>query len=198
MLSSGLVLKMTNKIYIEKHWVPIIQKIAKLRNYVDVKTSIVCCSNIKKENYLPYIDKIDRIYDNTELPDALTEADFALATSGTITLATALFEVPTLVCYKGSMLNEVIFNVFVRYKGFISLANIVHDKMVFPEFIQQNVNIENLNRALLNWINNKDEYEKIKKSLSETKNMLKGETFKLPDYMSRVISESYYVNETNS
>jgi lipid-A-disaccharide synthase len=65
----------------------------------------------------------------------LSQADIALVTSGTATLETALFRVPQVVCYKSSMLSYRIAKALVKIK-FISLVNLILDKEVVRELIQ--------------------------------------------------------------
>ncbi len=66
----------------------------------------------------------------------LSQANMALVTSGTATLETALFRVPQVVCYKSSALSYRIAKALVKIK-FISLVNLIMDKEVVRELIQQ-------------------------------------------------------------
>lgn len=59
----------------------------------------------------------------------------AMVTSGTATLETALFGVPQVVCYKGSYLSYQIARRLVKVR-FISLVNLVADRMIVTELIQ--------------------------------------------------------------
>lgn len=71
----------------------------------------------------------------------LSQADIALVTSGTATLETALFRVPQVVCYKSSMLSYRIAKALVKIK-FISLVNLILDKEVVRELIQNDCQSE--------------------------------------------------------
>src|SRR5690606_8936736 len=77
----------------------------------------------------------------------LLHAEAALVTSGTATLETALFEVPQVVCYKGSALSYQIAKRLVKIK-YISLVNLIMDKEVVKELIQNELNTENLKKEL--------------------------------------------------
>lgn len=79
--------------------------------------------------------------------DLLLEAKAALVTSGTATLETALFKVPEVVCYKGSYLSYQIGKRLVNVK-YISLVNLIMDKLVVTELIQDNLTVENLQKEL--------------------------------------------------
>ena len=81
--------------------------------------------------------------------DLLTIADAALVTSGTATLETALFKVPEVVCYKTSKFSYQIAKRLVKIK-FISLVNLIMDKEIVKEIIQENLTEQNLTTALRN------------------------------------------------
>lgn len=77
----------------------------------------------------------------------LTQAKAALVTSGTATLETALFGVPEVVCYKGSNISYQIAKRLIKVK-YISLVNLIMDKPVVKELIQQDLTVENLRAEL--------------------------------------------------
>lgn len=84
--------------------------------------------------------------------DLLSHAKAALVTSGTATLETALFEVPEVVCYKGSSLSYWIAKRLVKVP-YISLVNLVADKEVVKELIQDNFNEDTLAAELKKLLN---------------------------------------------
>ena len=67
--------------------------------------------------------------------DLLSVSTAALVTSGTATLETALFKVPEVVCYKGSWASYQIAKRIITLK-YISLVNLIMDKEVVTELIQ--------------------------------------------------------------
>ena len=77
----------------------------------------------------------------------LSQSAAALVTSGTATLETALFNVPEVVCYKGSPVSYWIARQLVKIK-YICLVNLIMDKEVVKELIQDEMNVENLQREL--------------------------------------------------
>jgi len=81
--------------------------------------------------------------------DLLSVSYAALVTSGTATLETALFKIPEIICYKGSWISYQIGKKLVDLK-FISLVNLIMDKEVVKELIQQDFNEKNLARELQN------------------------------------------------
>lgn len=77
----------------------------------------------------------------------LLQAHAALVTSGTATLETALFGVPEVVCYKGSPVSYFFAKRLIKVK-YISLVNLIMDKPVVTELIQQDLTEENLLKEL--------------------------------------------------
>ncbi len=74
-------------------------------------------------------------------------AEAALVTSGTATLETALFEVPQVVCYKGSPLSYYIARQVVNV-NYISLVNLIMDREIVTELIQKDCNPQRVTEEL--------------------------------------------------
>jgi len=72
----------------------------------------------------------------------------AVVTSGTATLETALFGVPQVVCYKGSQFSYQIAKRLIKVK-YISLVNLIMDKMIVKELIQNECTSENIRMEVL-------------------------------------------------
>ena len=77
----------------------------------------------------------------------LSKAKAALVTSGTATLETALFGVPQIICYKGSNISYQIAKKLIKIK-FIGLVNLIMDKEVVKELIQNQLTTQNLHKEL--------------------------------------------------
>ena len=103
--------------------------------------------------------------------DLLMQAKAALVTSGTATLETALFGVPEVVCYKGSFLSYEIGKRLVKVK-FISLVNLIMDKLVVKELIQHDMNVKNLEHELHQLLTNEERIAQLKKDYPDLKNKL--------------------------
>jgi lipid-A-disaccharide synthase len=175
-----------------KHLLPSFIKAKKeLEKEFKLEVGLVSSSNVKKELIEPYLREIDKVWKNEDLADALKWADCSIAASGTVTLATALFNVPTVVAYKGSLLNEFIYYTFLSYEGFISLANIVHEKEVFSELTQDRASEYNMATELKKIISNENIYNDKIKTLLKTKDLISGGDFDAGEYMGKVIEEAY-------
>jgi len=85
------------------------------------------------------------IYNQTY--DLLSHATAAVVTSGTATLETALFNVPQLVVYSTSWISYQIGKRLIRVP-YISLPNLIADKKVVRELIQDEFSLDNLNEEL--------------------------------------------------
>ena len=98
------------------------------------------------------------IYDDTY--NILNNSSKALVTSGTATLETAFFKVPQVVCYKSSWFSYLIAKSFIKVK-YISLVNLILNKMCIKELIQNDLNTINLSKELIK-LKNVDYTESIK------------------------------------
>ncbi|HKY02910.1 MAG TPA: lipid-A-disaccharide synthase, partial [Burkholderiales bacterium] len=76
-------------------------------------------------------------------------SDIAIATSGTVTLEAALLRCPMIVAYRVAPLSYAIAKRVIRVK-YIGLPNILADRWVVPEFIQDEMTPANLAQAALN------------------------------------------------
>lgn len=77
----------------------------------------------------------------------LQVASAALVTSGTATLETALMYVPEVVCYKANKISYLIAKSLIKVK-YISLVNLIMDKPVLKELIQNDLTPENVAQEL--------------------------------------------------
>jgi lipid-A-disaccharide synthase len=95
------------------------------------------------EFYQPFITKDNVKFISNKTYDLLSVSYAAIVTSGTATLETALFKVPEIVCYKTSCISYQIGKRLVDLK-YISLVNLIMDKEVVKELIQDDFNEKNL------------------------------------------------------
>lgn len=106
-----------------------------LPSFRDYQFVVAGVSNFSRAYYEQYNkdSNIKIIYDQTY--DLLSNAKAALVTSGTATLETALFNVPQVVCYKTSAISYLIGKMVIKVP-YISLVNLIADKAVVTELIQ--------------------------------------------------------------
>ena len=103
--------------------------------------------------------------------ELLAQSKAALVTSGTATLETALFAVPEVICYKGSSISYQIAKRLVKIK-YIGLVNLIMDKEVVKELIQDDLTVENLKKELDTLLNSKEKQEQLKNDYAALKNLL--------------------------
>lgn len=85
----------------------------------------------------------------------LTVAKAAIVASGTATLETALFHVPQVVVYRGGAISVAIARALVKIR-FISLVNLIMDRKVVTELIQNDCNRENISQELAMILNGQE------------------------------------------
>lgn len=103
-------------------------------------------SNLDESMYKHYVkDNVSFIVDDTY--NLLTVARAAVVASGTATLETALFKVPQVVVYKLSSISYFIGKLVIKVK-YISLVNLIADKLVVQELIQKTFTKEHLEQEL--------------------------------------------------
>ena len=101
-----------------------------------------------------------------ELPWALSEADVAIASTGTVTMECAFFGVPTVTLYKTSWLTYQIARRIVTVKS-LTIPNLMSGETVYPEFVQHDATPENLSRAALELLQDESRRMKIKTQLAK-------------------------------
>ncbi len=113
------------------------------KNYPDYQFVIAGAPSQSKEFYQTFISnkEVKIVFNQTY--QLLQKSIAALVTSGTATLETALFGVPEVVCYKGGAISFAIAKKLVKVK-YISLVNLIMDKEIVKELIQNELNEKNL------------------------------------------------------
>lgn len=117
------------------------------KHFPDYQFVIAGAPSQDREFYFKFIKKANVSFVENRTYDLLSMSTAALVTSGTATLETALFKVPQVVCYKGSWISYQIGKRVVNLK-YISLVNLIMDKEVVTELIQDDFNTERLKKEL--------------------------------------------------
>jgi lipid-A-disaccharide synthase len=99
--------------------------------------------SLSKDFYQTYVDDNVHFVSNKTY-DLLRCSKATLVTSGTATLETALLNVPEVVCYRGSKISYAIAKRLVKNINYISLVNLIMDREVVKELIQNDLNTKNL------------------------------------------------------
>ncbi|CDF80678.1 lipid-A-disaccharide synthase (GT19) [Formosa agariphila KMM 3901] len=116
-------------------------------DYPDYQFVIAGAPSQDYDYYQQFIKSKNVYFIANKTYDLLSVSYAAMVTSGTATLETALMKVPQVVCYKGSWLSYQIGKRIIKLK-YISLVNLIMDKPVVTELIQDEFNAKNLKKEL--------------------------------------------------
>ncbi|MDI9310405.1 MAG: lipid-A-disaccharide synthase [Limnohabitans sp.] len=118
-----------------------------IKDFPDYQFVIAGAPSQEYEFYKQFLNNEQVKFVSNKTYDLLSVATAALVTSGTATLETALFKVPEVVLYKGSWVSYQIAKRILTLK-YISLVNLIMDKEVVTELIQDDCNAEKIKREL--------------------------------------------------
>lgn len=124
--------------------------------------------NFYNELLAPYKNVSSVVNKTYEL---LSQSKAALVTSGTATLETALFNVPEVVCYKGSSVSFQIAKWLIKIK-YICLVNLIMDKEVVKELIQDELTVNNIKIELNKVLFDVAKQQQLTKDYADLKNLL--------------------------
>ncbi len=105
--------------------------------------------------------------------DLFKHAHIAAITSGTASLEAALFGVPQVICYKGGAISFAIAKRIVDVK-YIGLPNLIMDKPVVKELIQNDLNMNSLISEFDRLLTDDSERQRIKDDYKELRKLLGG------------------------
>ena len=123
--------------------------------------------------YQSYIKnkKITLVEGNTY--SILHHAKAAIVTSGTATLETALWNVPQVVCYKGGFISMIIINLIIdRTKKYISLVNLILEKLVVTELIQSECTPKKLKEEVSKIVYDNQAIDAMKREYAQLRHIL--------------------------
>ncbi|WP_163708216.1 lipid-A-disaccharide synthase [Mangrovibacterium lignilyticum] len=137
---------------------------------------ITAAPNIPDHVYIGLVNgyQVNVLRDRTY--EVLQMADAALSASGTVTLETAILRCPQVVCYRmgGGALLFAIGKFFLGIK-WVSLVNIILQRMAVPELLQHNCTVANIRKELKRVLENNECREQIAASYEELHKKLGGE-----------------------
>ncbi|MDP3776252.1 lipid-A-disaccharide synthase [Methylotenera sp.] len=107
--------------------------------------------------------------------DAMEAANVVIVASGTATLEAALLKKPMVITYRMSNLSWQLLK-RMRLQPYVGLPNILAEKFVVPELLQDDATPEKLAQATLDLINNKEILAEIKKEFTNIHFQLKQNT----------------------
>ncbi|MDA9654430.1 lipid-A-disaccharide synthase [Candidatus Pelagibacter sp.] len=155
---------------------PILLNFIELMNKKNLDHSFVFHATDENKEFI--IDKvkntnsnnIDVISDENIKDQVLSNSIFAVSKSGTISLQISSANIPSIIIYKLSFINFMIFKLLVNIK-FANIINIINDKEVIPELLQKECNAEEIFKTVVYFLKNP---ELIEKQLIDCKKTLEG------------------------
>ena len=116
------------------------------------------------------INNVDVISDENIKSQILSNSIFAVSKSGTVSLQICNANIPSIIIYKLSFINFMIFKSLVNVK-FANIINIINNKEIIPELLQNECNAEEIYKTVLYFLKNPD---KIKEQLNNCNKTLEG------------------------
>lgn len=93
--------------------------------------------------------------------------------SGTVSVEAMLLGKYMIVIYKGSFLSWIIYKLFIK-TSFISIPNIISGREIFPEYLQKDVNVDNVLCSLEEYIHDRDKAAETDRSILELQKSMGG------------------------
>jgi len=116
------------------------------------------------------LDNVDVISDENIKSQILSKSIFAVSKSGTVSLQISSSNIPSIIIYKLSYLNFMIFKLLTNVK-FANIINIINNREVIPELLQNECNAKEIFNTVVYFLKNPD---LIKKQLSDCNKTLNG------------------------
>ena len=158
-----------------KRLLPIIVESAKqiIKEKPDAQFVIPVASTLKEEDILPYFNdvELDMRIISQRSHDVMYVCDAVITVSGTVTLELALLQIPMVVINKISKLSYFLVTRTLKIDH-IALCNIVADKRVVPELIQNDATVEKISNKLITLLDDTAERNKIITEFSSLENKL--------------------------
>ena len=155
---------------------PILLNFIKLMNKKNQSYSYVI--HATDENRISIVNEIkktdlynvDVISDENIKSQILSNSIFAVSKSGTVSLQISSSNVPSIIIYKLNFINFMIFKFLVNVK-FANIINIINNKEIIPELLQDECNAEEIYRSVIYFLKKP---ELIKKQLNACRKTLEG------------------------
>ena len=155
---------------------PILIDFIKMMNNDNLNYSFIFhATEENKDQIVNYIKNkefknIDVISDENMKREVLSSSIFAVCKSGTVSLQVCNANVPSIIIYKLSFINFLIFKLLVNVK-FANIINIINNKEVIPELLQGECNANEIYNSVKYILKNPSI---AKKQLEECNNTLEG------------------------
>ena len=144
-----------------------------LQDRNDVQFITPIASTLSNDLVTSYISKanVEVMTTDDDIYNVINACDAIAAASGTVTLQITLLQVPMLIIYKISSITYKIFSKIVKF-SYAGIANVIANKEISREFIQDNATGENIAIELQKLLSDKNYADDMKKNMAEIKDLL--------------------------
>ena len=105
---------------------------------------------------------------NGDTYNVVGASDFAIVTSGTATLETAVIGTPLVIVYKAKLLTYIIYK-FVATVQFLGIVNIIAGREIAPEFLQYDATPRNISDTVVSILSDKKKLTAMREELAGVK-----------------------------
>jgi lipid-A-disaccharide synthase len=121
------------------------------------------------------LNNVDVASDENIKSQILSNSIFAVSKSGTVSLQIVSSNIPSIIIYKLSHINFMIFKLLVNVK-FANIINIINNKEVIPELLQDECNAKEIFNTVIYFLKNPDLIEKQLNDCNKTLDGIKSKT----------------------
>ena len=137
-------------------------------------------TNSNKDLIIDFIKKINLkntqvISDENIKSNILSKSVFAVSKSGTVSLEICNAEVPSIIIYKINIINYFIMKLLVKVR-FANVINIINDKEVLPELLQNECNAREIYNSVQYFLRNPESIKTQLDIVKKTLNNIRSET----------------------
>lgn len=137
----------------------------------DIQFVISHAPNLNDNVFDKYLKNTDYKVIKGDNQALLSVSDALILASGTVALEAAIYQTPMIIAYRGPWLFYFIY-LIVRCIKLVSLPNIIAGKIIVPEIIQANVNVDNITYEIERILYDSDYRKNYIEELSHVKSCL--------------------------
>ena len=185
-----------------KSLLPTMIKLA--NSFPDYETVVSAAPGIEESFYEKFLKSTDIKIIFNDTYQLLLHSEAAAVSSGTATLETALIGTPQVVCYKveGGFFTFLLSKIVIKSK-YISLVNLILNKLCVTEMIQQQFNLKSLTSEIQQLLYNPDkrtamlnDYSKLMEIMGKP-GALENAAIKIVGYMKN-INQTFSLSQNNN
>lgn len=162
-----------SRVFELKQLMPVFKKSVELlkSKHPDLQFCMSQAPNISDDVYKKYFGDCNIKVIKGENQALLSVSDTLILASGTVALEACLYKTPMIIAYRGPKLFYLIY-LLVRCIKRVSLPNIIADKSIIPEIIQDKVTPQNITYEIEELLYNQQKRESTIKELGGVKQLL--------------------------